>query len=856
MRRSVFGLLTLLLCVWLVAGPATNAQNPRKPFATTLDQWTRSLDSIGQELDGPRLAEARVNDVHQTLDAIEKEAREIKSAASAAVQPVKAQLESLGPAPQEGEPEEDPQVARQRKKLQEDIASYEGRVKQADLTLARTLELREKIATQQLEQSIEAMFETYPLPLAPSTLAVAGPDLVEAVSTIARAPADWWSSLSPAQRGQTPILRLAVVILIAIIVAWVLRRAVLRWFGRNPAIQEPTYTRRLIGAIAEAFAYGIVPATILGAFYYRATSGEGIITGTFAQLVATFCAVMIMFILAWALTRAVLAPNVPQWRLVSVSASNARRITRRITSLAAIFAIDIFFVMSVREMNVSAELVSVYTFVVKTLEAIVIFSLLDSALWHLEEEKRPDTAPADAPAGEGAADEAAAPGFWTFWTTLRRAVGLIAVAAIGAALLGYANFSSYLAESLVFSGMAIAILFIIRSFGREIIGMALRSSLMQKQLGLPHKVRSRYKFWLRAILDIAIYLAGALAVLVTWGVPAPAIFDWSARVLQAFKVGNVTISLTDILIGILIFIVALFITRATQRVLTDRVFPEIELDPGVRNSLSAGVGYIGIAIAAALAISAVGLDLSNIALIAGALSVGIGFGLQNVVNNFVSGLILLIERPIKVGDWIVVGAHEGFVKRINVRATEIETFQRASVIVPNSELVSGSVTNWTHKDRYGRVEVPVGVAYGSDVEKVMTVIKKCFAEHEEILAWPEPFVLFRGFGDSSLDFEGRGYIGNVALRVLVGSDLCVAIDRAFREANIEIPFPQRDLHVRTAPGLEAFLAGRASASQGDGGNEGHDEKARAAPAGPPAPGPRREQSAPLETELADGDSDE
>lgn len=849
-HRSLLGLLglSLFVCGWLAASVPADAQDPRKPFATTLDQWNRSLDGFSQELDRPNLPDARVENIRRSLDAIEAEAREIKSAAGAAVQPLKVQLESLGPAPQEGEPEEDPQVAEQRKKLQEDIASYEGRIKQADLALTRALELREKIAAQRLEQSIEAMFESYPLPVAPSTLAEAGPDLVAVLGAIAREPGAWWSSLSPAQQGQTPILRLATVILIALVVAGLLRRAVLRWFGRNPAIQEPTYARRLIAAIAEALAYGIVPAAILGAFYYRATSGQGLITGRFAELVAAFCAVTIMFVLAWALTHAVLAPNVPQWRLVGVTAANARRITRRITCLAAVFAVDIFFVVSVREMNVSAELISVYTFVVKTLEAIVILSLVESALWRVEVKETPEAA-----AGDVSSTEVSAPGFWAFWTTLRRVVGLIAIAVIGAALLGYTNFSSYMAESLVFSGMAVATLFIIRSFGREIIGMALRSSLMQDKLALPHKVRSRYKFWLRMILDLAIYLAGALAVLVTWGVPAPAIFEWSARVLQEFKIGNVTISLTDILIGIFIFIVALLLTRAAQRVLTDRVFPQIELDAGVSNSLASGVGYIGIAIAAALAISAIGLDLSNIALIAGALSVGIGFGLQNVVNNFVSGLILLIERPIKVGDWIVVGGYEGFVKRINVRATEIETFQRASVIVPNSELVSGSVTNWTHKDRYGRVEVPVGVAYGSDVEKVMALIKQCFAEHEEILAWPEPFVLFRGFGDSSLDFEGRGYIGNVALRVAVGSDLCVAIERAFREADVEIPFPQRDLHVRTAPGLEAFLAGRASATPDDNGKAERDETQ--AP-GDPAAGPRRPQATPLETELADGESDE
>jgi small-conductance mechanosensitive channel len=194
-----------------------------------------------------------------------------------------------------------------------------------------------------------------------------------------------------------------------------------------------------------------------------------------------------------------------------------------------------------------------------------------------------------------------------------------------------------------------------------------------------------------------------------------------------------------------------------------------------------------------------GLDLSNLALIAGALSVGIGFGLQNVVNNFVSGLILLVERPIKVGDWVLVGGHEGFVKQIKVRATEIETFQRASVIIPNSEFISNAVTNLTHKDSFGRVDVSIGVAYGSDVNQVMEVLKKCLRENSSILEFPEPFVLFQGFGDSSLDFETRAYIPEVSRIFRVSSEVRVAIYTALAEAGIEIPFPQRDVHIKSLP---------------------------------------------------------
>jgi small-conductance mechanosensitive channel len=198
-----------------------------------------------------------------------------------------------------------------------------------------------------------------------------------------------------------------------------------------------------------------------------------------------------------------------------------------------------------------------------------------------------------------------------------------------------------------------------------------------------------------------------------------------------------------------------------------------------------------------MGIAMLGVDLTNLALVAGALSVGIGFGLQGVVNNFVSGLILLFERPIRVGDWVVMNDQSGFIKRINIRATELETFDKSSVIIPNADILANMVVNWTHKDDFGRVDVRVGVAYDADTERVREVLLSCAREHPLVLAhYPglEPFVLFQDYGRNRLEFELRCYTPKVVERTVIASDLRFEIERRFREEGINIPLPQEVLH--------------------------------------------------------------
>ena len=260
--------------------------------------------------------------------------------------------------------------------------------------------------------------------------------------------------------------------------------------------------------------------------------------------------------------------------------------------------------------------------------------------------------------------------------------------------------------------------------------------------------------------------------------------------------GSVTIG--SILLLLILFASVIIIERIVQKQLIRRFLSRTKLQPSLQFGLSRIIGYTLIAVGFYVAFQLVGVDLSSLAIIAASLGVGIGFGLQNIINNLVSGIIILAERPISIGDRIEVAGVAGRVTKIQLRSTTVVTNDNITMIVPNADFISNTVTNWSHGDPKVRIRVPVGVAYGSDLKLLQRLLLEAAAEHPKALRDPSPVVLFTEFGDSSLNFElGVWTQEMTATPIHFTSEMNFIIDQKLRENDIEIPFPQRDLHVRS-----------------------------------------------------------
>ncbi len=543
----------------------------------------------------------------------------------------------------------------------------------------------------------------------------------------------------------------------------------------------------------------IVGATILPAIIclavFLVSQFLGLVNNKTSHVVRVVLLGVVFLFFVRAMCRAVIPSDLPNWRVFGGSDKLAQKLTWLSSSVALTLVLGkicetLFHVIVAPLMILIA---------IKGVTAVIIAALIIRALLSFtEQEKQSEDTPEPDLNKQDHAN----------WV---RIVGWFFCAAIlSSASTGYIALASFLAVQIVWVATVIVFLALVLIIIDELIGKGMSSEgllgqRVRNSVGLKSGSIDQISILSSGLLRIVALLIALFLVLAPWGVDSGDLTGYLKSAFFGFSVAGVTISLSTTATALIIFVIGLTLTRAIQRWLDTKYLPFTGLDIGLRNSIKTIFGYIGVFIASALAFSAAGLSLDKLTIVAGALSVGIGFGLQSIVNNFVSGLILLWERPLRVGDWIAVGGEEGIVKKINVRATEIETFDKASLIVPNSEFISGRVKNWVHSTRYARIIIPISVKNTTDPKKMDRLLTEVALAHREILSQPAPKVFFIKITDSSLDFELRCF-ADVDVMGATKSELLFAIYERLQTDGIDMPLSTRTIEIADFERLGSVIA--------------------------------------------------
>ncbi|WP_170784591.1 DUF3772 domain-containing protein [Ruegeria lacuscaerulensis] len=781
MLRQVRLFLALVsVCIAVLCGPAVAQLSDRQ--SEYYQGWVKTADRAETVIEADRASNAALENLRAEIHTYRDDFNRARGANTERIQTLDAQIKALGPKP-EGDATEPEDIAALRAHLEEQLNTLQVPQIISEEAFSRANGLITEIDQLLRTRQTKELLERGPSPVNPVYWGPAWTDLREAGQSLFNEARRNFGTDVVHENLRDQGLGIALLVAVA---------GVLLFFGKHWSEVAGNYMRQFGG------------------------QGSGVWT-----FLTSLLRILLPWLGVWLVVKAIvmsglpgfrgtlLLQNVPYWaaiifyfdwigRQVYVlqEAQGFKRLTAKRVAELRVYLDVLAVLLILHELvdlfeqieNISDATRAVVGFPVTIVTALVLLRV---------RQIRSTEAPLDADDGSLARGT----GLTQLIEFLRRALFLLGIASPILAVIGYTNAAEAIVYPAVKSLVLIGALVIFQRFLTAVYGWisgqgeAAKDSLFAVLIGFA----------------MAIFALPVLAIY--WGARETDLLEVWSRILLGFDIGGVTISPKNFFTFLIVFLMGFGLTRMLQGGLRSSLLPKTKIDPGGQNAIVAGTGYVGIFLAALCAIMVAGFDLSSLAIVAGALSVGIGFGLQTIVSNFVSGIILLVERPISKGDWIDVNGMMGYVRDISVRSTRIETFDRSDVIVPNSDLISGVVTNYTRGNTVGRVIVPVGVAYGTDTRRVEAILGEIANAHPMVLANPAPNVVFQGFGADSLDFEIRAILRDVNWMLSVKSDMNHEINRRFVEEGIEIPFAQRDVWLRNPETLRVADPAQDSAAQ-------------------------------------------
>ena len=792
----------LLLFLILLSSFIAYAQvSDHKNIQNRINKIEKSYKKVAKIIDKGDLSTDSLKSLNQNLIAYRDSLFNISALLNKEINNANLDLTNLGPAPKEGDPSEPENVAKRRKEINNQITAVTGLSSSANVLLSDIGDSMKQISTQRNSIFLSGITDRSLSPFTPDIWKDARKEQKELNENLSNYYSKNWSTFLKEDKMKINMILLLLSLFVAVFILILPRKAFSKKLMDAYKIksENPKMDAQLHIILGPIFRFIIIFCALY--VVYLGSLEVGLITkdtkGFYMKLITGIS----FSVFIWNYAKNVFVADTPILNKVVCVSGKEKQVRFLFVGIFIVFIINRIIIAGFGVANSGMKLYLIQTMVLTGVFAILFYLFFATRLWKLSSDSSSATSKdATKETGDENPDDRKNRLTFEFIHYLGR---IIAVFIFLAIFLEYARLANFVFHRIVL----IAVFYIgftsVRTLGKWVIyrltsaGKNFSASDSKTNTIADTKGKNvTINFWLDTIFDGVLFIFSVPAFLYVFGLGWIDINSWLDYLSTGFKIGAITISFKNIFTGIFVFVIIILSTRWATSMINARLIEYSNMDSGLRNSMITILNYIGIFIAIFTAFPILGFNFSKLAVIAGALSVGIGFGLQNIVKDFVSGIILLVERPIKIGDWVVVDAGEGYVKEIRGRVTIIQGFDLSMIIVPNSELVTSPVQNLFYKNKRGRVTVAVRVDFASDPEQVKEILLKCASENKMVVVSPQSYVIWNDFGESALEFELRAFIKNSDYGLTVKSDLRFAIFKKFKEAGITIPFPQNDLHIK------------------------------------------------------------
>ncbi|PWL18217.1 mechanosensitive ion channel protein [Falsochrobactrum shanghaiense] len=781
-RFRIPGFLSVLFALLLGGVVIASAQDAPAPGVVQqqkeeLLDYKEQAQTIGDQLQAPMSSDEELAGLRLRLDALSRQLSDTNTVLRQRLAEINRRLEQLGTAPAGDEASEAAIVTEERARLNAEKSEINAKLSDTEDTALTVKQLSATVSNLRRELFTGTLSHRVHIDttLASKVILDARTQLAE-LGLILKS---WWRFVL-----EFKLHAFLAATLLALAAAFFLqlgaRRILGSLYSRTAENEVPSNLRRL----SVAFWSTVIPAGAVATFlvtaYFFLNYFDIMTPNVVIILQAFFIAVGIIFFIG-RLAFVCISPNMPVWRLMPIAPRPGYILICLIIAMAVASGADSFF-SKVNEVLAAPLSLTM----AKSLLLTLVIGLLILIAAFLKPMEKPEEN-----------------GVQPWPRAFRRFLILLGLLPIIVASLGFIGLARFISQQIVVTGAFLVVMYLGFLTGRTISEEQAFASrpvgrLLHERFHFDDMALDQLGVMIGILINLAVALIGVPLVLMQFG------FQWAELksgfygLMTGFQIGSISVSLTGILTGLALFVIVYFLMHWFQNWLDSKVLARGRVDAGVRNSIRTVIGYVGVVLAALIGVSAAGFNLSSLALIAGGLSLGIGFGLQNIVQNFVSGLILLAERPFKVGDWVETGGVSGIVKKISVRATEVETFQRQSIVVPNSSLINGNVGNWTLRNKLGRIDINVQTGYMADPRRVHTLLTEIIRSNPSILKNPEPFVALQSMTESLLVFDIYAFVADITSTGGIKNEIRFQIVERFHAENIQLASSSTSLVVNAA----------------------------------------------------------